>query len=63
MRGQSIVLVEDAAQREIWHALMAAEHPRGALQAHRRFATVFAAGGREFDGVGVKCQGPNLISR
>ena len=25
-----IVLVEDAAQREVWHTLMAAEHPRGA---------------------------------
>ena len=30
VRGLSIVLVEDAAQREVWHALMAAEHPRGA---------------------------------
>ena len=30
VRGLSIVVVEDAAQREIWHALMAAEHPRGA---------------------------------
>ena len=30
VRGLSIVLVEDAAQRAIWHALMAAEHPRGA---------------------------------
>ena len=30
MRELSIVVVEDAAQREIWHALMAAEHPRGA---------------------------------
>ena len=29
MRELSIVVVEDAAQREIWHALMAAEHPRG----------------------------------
>ena len=28
-----------------------------ALQAHRRLAAVFAAGGREFDGVGVKRQG------
>ena len=30
VRGLSIVVVEDAAQRAIWHALMAAEHPRGA---------------------------------
>ena len=29
VRELSIVVVEDAAQREIWHALMAAEHPRG----------------------------------
>ena len=35
-------------------ALLLDEH---AVQAHQRFATVFAAGGREFDGVGVKCQG------
>ena len=30
VRGLSLVLVEDAAQREIWHGLMALEHPRGA---------------------------------
>lgn len=30
MRALSVVLVENAAQREVWHALMAAEHPRGA---------------------------------
>ena len=30
VRALSVVLVEDAAQREVWHALMAAEHPRGA---------------------------------
>ena len=30
MRGLSIVPVEDAGQREVWHGLMALEHPRGA---------------------------------
>lgn len=30
VRELSIVLVEDAAQRALWHALMATEHPRGA---------------------------------
>lgn len=30
VRELSVVVVEDAAQRELWHALMAAEHPRGA---------------------------------
>ena len=30
VRGLSVVLVHDAAQRELWHALMAGEHPRGA---------------------------------
>ena len=30
VRALSVVLVEDAAQRELWHRLMATEHPRGA---------------------------------
>ena len=30
VRELSIVLVETAAQRDLWHALMAVEHPRGA---------------------------------
>ena len=30
VRGLSRVRVSDAAYREIWHGLMAAEHPRGA---------------------------------
>ena len=30
MRALSVVVVENAAQRELWHRLMATEHPRGA---------------------------------
>ncbi len=30
VRGLSLVLVSDGAHREIWHGLMASEHPRGA---------------------------------
>ena len=30
VRGLCIVPVEDAAQRDVWHGLMAREHPRGA---------------------------------
>ena len=30
VRELSVVVVEDAAQRAVWHALMAGEHPRGA---------------------------------